>query len=132
MVSTKWCLMHRSGSESPRCGCVLSLALLLLADWTKPSRGQHIRTSSRPEGGPTEMKGFMIGATLRLSILTGCPPRHTVSVIVCVSFCFTLSIFFSHFCQYLTQVVFQGLTKECVFVSLLFLLVQRRFKVSVL
>lgn len=60
MVSTKWCLMHRSGSVSPRCGCPFSLALLLLADWTKPSRGQHIKTSSRPEGGPKEIRGFMI------------------------------------------------------------------------
>lgn len=60
IVSTKWCLMHLSGSLSLSCGCPLSLALLLLADWTKPSRGQHMRSSIKPEEELAEVEGFMI------------------------------------------------------------------------
>lgn len=77
--------MHRSGSVSTRCWCPLSLALLLLADWTKPSRGQHIRTSRRPDGGPAAAaadEGFMTGATPRLWILTGRPTRHLLLLVI--------------------------------------------------
>lgn len=52
--------MHLSGSLSLSCSCPLSLALLLLADWTKPSRGQHMRSSIKPEGELAEVEGFMI------------------------------------------------------------------------
>lgn len=111
MVSTKWCLMQRSGSVSPRCGCPLSLALLLLAEWTKPSRGQHIRTtSSRPEGEPTEIEGFMIG-----------PPWGSWSSRDVRHFHFlSLFPFLSHDLSFRLsrQVVFQGLTKGDVSVPL--------------
>lgn len=80
IVSTKWCLMHLSGSLSLSCGCPLSLALLLLADWTKPSRGQHTRSSIKPEGELAEIEGFMIDKATRTSILTGWRVFQVLSV----------------------------------------------------
>lgn len=129
MVSTKWCLMHCSGSVSPRCGCPLSLALLLLADWTKPSRGQHIRTSSRPEGGPIDIEGFMTG-TPRGPRSYWDVQHGTVSLWSSVFPSVSPSLTFSQFFAPQTKVYFRVLQrKKDVFVSVLLLLVQQKFKV---
>lgn len=92
MVSTKWCLMHLSGSVSPKCGCPLS-ALLLLADWTKASRGHHNRTSSRPEEEPTEIEGFMIWP--RWGPWSPQDVKHVTSSLL---FCFLLFLCLTIFC----------------------------------